>query len=111
MKTLKSKLLMLTLLFMGIVAVSFALTNKEKPEAKIEKKVATTWNYVGTANPGVFSDENNWEQGTSTNPNCGTDGDIPCELIAEAADKEELADHLEGMSNSAVLAISNSKRF
>lgn len=109
MKTLKSKLLMLTLLFMGIVAVSFALTNKEKPEAKIEKKVATTWNYVGPAN-GDFSDENNWELGASTNPSCREDGNIPCQLTAEAADKDELHDHLDGMSNSEVLDISDSKR-
>lgn len=40
MKTLKSKLLLLTLLFMGIIAVSFALTKSEKgEEIKVVPKV------------------------------------------------------------------------
>lgn len=105
-----TKLLFLTLLFVGLVGLTFALNREAKTEIKTERKVATTWNYVGTANPGVFSDPANWEPGASTNPSCGENGNIPCQLTADATDKDELRDHLDGMSNNEVLDISDSKR-
>lgn len=113
----QSKILFLTLLFMGLVGLTFALNNKpavaakSEAEVKTEAKLLTTWRYVGTANPGVFADEANWEIGASSDPNCADEGDIPCQLTAEAADENELRDHLDGMSNTQVLDISDSKKF
>lgn len=100
---------MLTLLFMGIVAVSFALTNKEKPEAKTEKKTPTTWRYTGTSTAeGQFRLASNWEIGNGSS--CGPNGNKPCQLTADAADKTELTEHLAGLTNAEVMGIVDSKK-
>lgn len=108
MKTLKSKLFMLTLSLIGVVAMSFALVNEEKPEAKTETKASIAWRYVGTDNPGVFSHAANWTQGEGSG--CGPTGDTPCQLTADASNQTELAAYLAGRDNNNVLAISDSRR-
>lgn len=108
MKTLKSKLLMFTLLLIGVVAMSFTLVNKGKSEVKTEAKAATIWRYVGTANPGVFSDAANWTQGTGSG--CGPVGDTPCQLTADASTPTQLSTYLAGRDNNNVLSISDSRR-
>lgn len=107
MKTMKSKLLMLTLLLIGVVAMSFTLVNKGKSEPKTVVKAPTTWHYTDTENPGVYTDAANWEKGSAS---CGLSGTKPCQISVEASDETELAAYFSGMDNDDVLAINPTSR-
>lgn len=108
MKTLKSKLLMLTLSLIGVVAMSFALVNKETPEAKAEVKVQTTFHYASeSTSPGAFANPDNWQSGGSPVA-CNTGEEKPCQITAE--DEADLASKLSGRNNDQVLAIVDSRR-
>ena len=110
MKTLKSKLLMLTLLLIGVVAMSFTLVNKEKSEAKTEVKAPTTWRYNSSSTTeGAFANGSNWVKGSGSG--CGTNGDKPCQIIVDADDPSELTDYFGDMSNEEILdLLPNSRR-
>lgn len=108
MKTLKSKFLMLTLLLIGVVAMSFTLVNKGKSEAKTEVKVATLFHYASeSTSPGAFANPDNWQPGAGSVA-CGTGENKPCQITAE--DEEDLESMLAGKNNAQVLGIVSSKR-
>lgn len=108
MKTLKSKLLMLTLLLIGVVAMSFTLVNKEKSEAKTERKAATLFHYASeSTSPGAFANPDNWEPGAGSVA-CGTGENKPCQITAE--DEADLESKLAGKNNTQVMGIVNNKR-
>lgn len=106
MKTLKSKLLMLTLSLIGVVAMSFALVNKETPEAKTEVKATTAWRYIGTASQ-PFNDASLWELGTGSG--CSSSGPRPCQLNIEAADENELDVLFSSLSSTDVYNMSSKR--
>lgn len=55
--------------------------------------------------PGAYGNPNNWDD--SGGGGC-TDGNAPCEIAVP--DDTTLADHISGLSNSQVLAISKSRK-
>lgn len=108
MKTLKSKLLMLTLALIGVVAMSFTFVNDKKSEAKTETKVATIFHYASeSTSPGAFANPDNWQSGVGSVA-CGTGENKPCQITAE--DEADLESMLDGRTNSQVLSIVDSKR-
>ncbi|MEN5196971.1 hypothetical protein [Sphingobacterium faecium] len=105
MKTLKSKLSVVVVAIIGIIAMSFTVANNVPTEVKSEVKASTTYHYTDTENPGVFNDPANWEEGSGS---CGSIGTKPCDI--EVPENTDLETMLEGKSNSEVLAINPSSR-
>ena len=71
---------------------------------------STQWHYVGTENPGVFSDSDNWQQGSAPQNTCQAQGTEPCEILVDASTPSELSEYLDGMTNLDVLNIDQTSR-
>lgn len=91
MKTQKVNFIALVALVIGIITMSFNLTNNP-----------TTFHYTSNSvEEGAFADVSNWEIGPGTS--CLPSGDKPCELNVEAQDKEELDAILQNLTNNQIL--------
>jgi len=105
MKKLKTNLLLIIALVIGAVAMSFALVNGEKPKTK----TSVQWRYIGTSTAeGQFRQVTNWEPGAGVG--CMPAGNLPCQLTSDAEDRDELAIHLSGLTNDAVMALVDSQK-
>ena len=90
---------MIAALAIGAVTMSFKMVDTD-----------TLWNYVGDANPGVFTDAANWDLGAAPSGTCFPNGSEPCEIEVDASDQTELNALLSTMNNAQVLQINPGSR-
>lgn len=91
MKTQKVNFIALVALVIGIITMSFKLSED-----------STTYHFKGTStDEGEFADPSNWEEGESND--CLTFGDFPCEI--EVPNESSLLQVLGNKSNEEVLEI------
>lgn len=70
---------------------------------------SSTWVFTGSSSSEI-RDASAYQQGISEHPNCGSGTTLPCSIVTEASDEEQLQNYLDTKTNSEVLSMSSRKR-
>lgn len=95
MKKLKTNLLLIIAMIIGVSTMAFEMAD-----------TTTKWRYTGTASQ-PFNDASLWEQGVGSG--CGPSGAKPCQLNVDAADESELNAFFSTVSSTDVYNMATKK--